>query len=69
MGPGPDQIFFTWLSLGLGFEKFPLRIPNFSIFFPLGQKNLIWPGQKLPGSKTGWHIISCELKMLCRDGP
>jgi len=26
---------------------------NFSIFFPLGQKNLFGSGRKVPGSKTG----------------
>jgi len=35
--------------VGFGFGKFPLKISNFSILFPLGQKNLLGLGQKVPG--------------------
>jgi len=42
---------FGWIFFGLvlGLENFPLKIPNFSIFFPSGQKNLFCLGKKVLG--------------------
>jgi len=42
-------------GLSLGLEIFPN--PKFSIISPLGQKNLIGSGQKVPWLKTGWPLI------------
>jgi len=33
---------FSIFGLGWGLEKFPLKIPKFSIFFPSGQKKSLW---------------------------
>jgi len=63
MGPGQifvDQVGSAIFGLNLGFGNFPLKIPNFSIFCPLGQKNLIGYGQKLPGSKPGPALNYCS---------
>jgi len=54
---------------GFGFGKYPLKISNFSIFFPPGQKNLFWLSQKVPGP-----LICCRSKVClgwvrARDGP
>jgi len=52
------SIFFARVGLvrfshlWFGFGKFPPKIPNFSIFFPSGQKGHFRSGQKVPGSKT-----------------
>jgi len=51
-GSGSGQFFVAWVGpaifgLDLGFENFP-KIPNFFIFSPPGQKNLIGLGQKEP---------------------
>jgi len=67
---GLGQTFLTWVGsifcssgrirhLWFGFGKFPLKASNFSIFFPSSQKNLIWSGQKVPGSKVGLPLIYC----------
>jgi len=78
MGPGQkvltrvmDQFFVAqvglgWVShlwYGFGFEKFPLKIPNFSIFFLSDQKNIFWSGQKVPWSKAGQPLIYCKSKV------
>jgi len=49
---GSGQIFFDpgWVS-HLWFGKFPLNIPNFSIFCPSDQKNVTRLGQKVLWSK------------------
>jgi len=41
------------LSFGFGIGKFPLKIPNFSMYALWVKKNLIWSVQKVPGSKLG----------------
>jgi len=52
----PGQVSQLWF--GFGFEKFPLKTSNFSIFFPPdSKKNLFRLGQKVPGSKAGWPLI------------
>jgi len=44
------SIFVAWVELGrvshfwFGFGKFPLKIPNFSLFFPVRVKK--YPGQR-----------------------
>jgi len=58
--------------LWFGFGKFALKIPNVSIFFPLGQKNLFRSGQKVPMSKTGQPLFYCGSKVcsgLVGSGP
>jgi len=45
------------LWFGSSFGKFTLKIPNFSIFCLQVKKNIFGPGQKAPGSKTGWPLI------------
>jgi len=51
------------LWFGIEFQKFPLKMSNFSIFFPSGQKNLLWSGRKVPGSKPGQPLIYCGSKV------
>jgi len=34
------------LWFGFGYGKFPLKIPNFSIFCPSGKKSFFGPGQR-----------------------
>jgi len=63
---GPGQNFLTRVGLGqpsFGFRKFPLKIPNFSIFFPSVHKNLFGLGQKITGSNKGWTHIYCGSKV------
>jgi len=43
------------LWLGYGFGKFPLKMLNFSIFCP--------SGQKVPRSQPGWPLIYCGSKV------
>jgi len=68
----PRLVWVEFLLLGSGqpslvwhlaYGKFPLKIPNFSIFCPSGQKNLIRKGQKVSGSKPGRHLIYCGSKV------
>jgi len=49
------QVSYFWF--GYGFGNFPLKIPNFSIFCPADQKNIIGSGQKVPGSQPGWAFL------------
>jgi len=71
MGPGQNfltqvgsgQFFVAWVRSGQPFMvwvwiwKISPRNVKFSIFFPLGQKNLFGSGQKIPGSKAGRPLI------------
>jgi len=57
----PGQVSHLWF--GSGFGKFPLKIPNFSIYSPPGQKNLFGMGQKVLRSKTGQLLICCGSKV------
>jgi len=45
------------------FGKFPLKMSNFSIFFPSDQKNRFGSGRKVPGSKPGRPLIYCGSKV------
>jgi len=55
------QVSHLWF--GFEFRKFLLKMSNFSIFFPSDQKNLFGSSQKVPGSKAGWPLIYCGLKV------
>jgi len=57
----PGRVRHLWF--GLEFGKFPLNMSNFSIFFPLGQKNCFGSGRKVPGSKPGRLLIYCGSKV------
>jgi len=67
---GPGQNFLTRVGrisrlwFGFGFGKFPQKISNLSISIcPLGQKNLIGSGQKVPVSEPGRPLIYCWSKV------
>jgi len=63
MGLGQNFFGSGWVShLWFGFGKFPLKIPNFSIFFPSSQKNIVGLGLKVPGSKMVQPLIYCGSK-------
>jgi len=50
--------FYSWKVLHFSAKKYTTaKHPNFSILFPLGQKNLIRSGQKISVAKPGWPII------------
>jgi len=59
--PGSGRINFLWLGsgrvshlwFGLEFGKFPLKMSNFSIFFPSGQKKLLRIGSESTRVKAG----------------
>jgi len=53
----PGQVSHLWF--GFEFQKFPLKMSNFSIFFLLGQKNCFRSGQKVLGSKPGRPLFYC----------
>jgi len=57
----PGRVSHLWF--GFEFGKFPLKMSNFSIFFPSGQKNLFGLGTKVPGSKAGRPLIYCGSKV------
>jgi len=73
---GPGQNFLTQVGLGracrlwfgYGFQKFPLEIPNFSIFSPSGQKNLIIRA-KSTNVKDGLASYLLQLKSMLGSGP
>jgi len=73
---GPGQKFLTrfgsifcgsgrvsHLRFGFEFQKFALKMSNFSIFSPSGQKNLFGSGRKVPGSEAGQPLIYCGSKV------
>jgi len=83
---GPGQKILTWVGSGwvshlrfvFEFRKFPLKMSNFSIFFPLGQKKLLrvgkypgWPliywGSKVSSGRVGPGPISKTNHMLVFD--
>jgi len=47
----PGRVSHLWFRFGLG--KFPLKIPNFPIFFLSGQKKLLQVGSKSTRVKDG----------------
>jgi len=54
---GSGWVTYLWFRFGFG--KFPLKIPNYPIFFPSGQKNCFGSGQKVRGSEMGQPLIYC----------
>jgi len=65
MGPGQKiltQVRSGQPSMAL-FGKFPLKMLNFSIYFPSGQKNLFRSGKKVPRSNGGQPLIFCGSKV------
>jgi len=63
MGLGRNLLTRLRLSqTPLGVENFTLKSKIFN-FFPWGPRNLIWPGQKISGSKTGQPLIYCRSKV------
>jgi len=68
---GSGRVNFLWVGsgrvshlwFGFEFQKFPLKMSKFSIFFPLGQKKLLRVGRKVPGSKPGQPLIYCGSKV------
>jgi len=56
--PKLGQPFMVWVEFG----KFPLKMSNFSIFFPLDQKN-VFLGWKVCGLKAGRPLIYCGAKV------
>jgi len=67
----PDKEFLTRAIVGsaiFGLENFPLKSQIFQ-FFPLGQKNLLGSGEKVPGSKTGEVLIYECLLLASGHGP
>jgi len=59
---GSGQVSHLWF--GFEFGKFPLKMSNFSIFCPSGQKNLFGSGQKVPGLEAGRPLIYCRSKVI-----
>jgi len=61
---GPVRV--SHLLFGFEFGKFPIKMSNFSIFFPSDQKkqkNIFGSGQKVPGSKASRPLICCGSKV------
>jgi len=58
---GSGRVSHLWF--GYRFGKFPLKMPNFSIFCPSGKKNVISLGRKVPGSGLGWPLFYCGSKV------
>jgi len=59
----PGRVGSAIFGFSLGLENFPLKIPNFSVFSPSYQKNLLGLGQKVFWSKTGWPLNYCRSKV------
>jgi len=59
------------LCLGFGFEKFPLKMSNFSIVFPSGQKKSLQVGLKSTWVKSGLasHLLWVKSKSGLGQGP
>jgi len=76
---GLGQIFFTRVGLGrvnhlwLGFEfgKFPLKMSNFSILFPSGQKKSLRVGSESIRVKGGSasYLLRVKSKLGLGQGP
>jgi len=75
----PGRVNFLWLESGrvshLWFEsrfgKFPLKISNFSIFFPSGQKKLLRVGSESTRVKA-WlasYLLRVKSKLGSGQGP
>jgi len=64
---GSGRVSHLWFGFELG--KFPLKMSNFSIFFPSDQKNLFRSGQKVLRSRVGRPLIYCGSKVSLGQGP
>jgi len=62
----PGQVSHLWF--GFGFGKFPLKISNFSIFFPSGQKKSLWVGPKSTQVKDGSTSYLLQVKSMLGSG-
>jgi len=60
----PGQVSHLWF--GFEFQKFPLKMSNFSIFFLLGQKKLLQVGSESTRVKAG--LASFLLRVKCKLG-
>jgi len=60
---GPGQKFLTQVGSAMVWLRV-WKISQFFNFFPSVHKNLFGLGQKVPGSKTGWPLIYCGLKVM-----
>jgi len=58
---GSGRVSHLWF--GFEFQKFPLKMSNFSIFFPSGQKNCFGSGRRVTGSKPGRPLIYSRSKV------
>jgi len=54
----------VWLEFG----KFPLKMSNFSIFFPSGQKKLLWVGSESTRVKAGSASYLLRVKSKLGSG-
>jgi len=57
----PGQVSHLWF--GFEFQKFPLKMSIFSIFFLLGQKKLLQVGSESTRVKAGWPLFYCGSKV------
>jgi len=64
---GLGQFFVAWVGsaiFGLGLENFPLKISNFSIFSPSGQKIFHWDGSKSTRAPDGSASYLLRVKSM-----
>jgi len=59
------------LLFGLELGKFPLKMSNFSIFFPSGQKKLLWVGSESTRVKAGSasYLLRVKSNLGSGQGP
>jgi len=64
--PQISQFFYLWVNkISSGWArsgKFPPKIPNFSIFYPLGKKSNWVESKKYPGQSWVGHLFSVSQK-------
>jgi len=65
----PCRVSHLWF--GLEFGKFPLKMSNFSIFFPSGQKKLLRVGSESTRVKAGLasYLLRVKSKLGSSQGP
>jgi len=66
---GSGRVSHLWF--GLEFRKFPLKMSNFSIFFPSGQKKLLRVGSESTRGKAGSasYLLRVKSKLGSGQGP